>query len=137
MARRSRPVKWTDADNVGRGLAFDQALQLGAARQALRDKVDRYALPLHLLPERFTLTELQRSREAVLGHSLDKSAFRRRLKTSHDIVELADEFVRGARRPPASKPAPRGILPHQIEMREALIPCLLVAEIVQPRQAFA
>lgn len=91
-------VKWTDADNVGRALAFDQALQLGAARQALRDKVDRYALPLHLLPERFTLTELQRSREAVLGHSLNKSASRRRLKASHDIVELADEFVRGARR---------------------------------------
>lgn len=92
-------VKWADADNAGRGLAFDHALQLGAARQALRDKVDRYALPLHLLPERFTLTELQRSCEAILGHSLDKSVFRRRLKTSLDIVELADEFARGAQRP--------------------------------------
>ena len=70
-----------------------------AARHALRDKVDRYAPPLHLLPERFTLTELQRNCEAILGHSLDKSAFRRRLKASHYIVELADEFARGAQRP--------------------------------------
>jgi len=41
------------------------------------------------------------------------------------------------RRPPASKPASRGILPHQNEMREALIHCLLLAEVAQPRQAFA
>lgn len=92
-------VKWADADNAGRALAFDHASQLAAARQALRDKVDRYALPLHLLPERFTLTELQHSCEAILGRALDKSAFRRRLKTSGDIVEIADEFARGAQRP--------------------------------------
>lgn len=92
-------VKWADADNAGRALAFDHAPQLAAARQALRDKVDRYALPLHLLSERFTLTELQHGCEAILGRVLDKSAFRRRLKTSNDIVEVADEFARGAQRP--------------------------------------
>ena len=92
-------VKWADADQASRGLAFDHSSQLDVARQALRDKVDRYALPLHLLPERFTLTELQRSCEAILGRTLDKSVFRRRLKTSLDIVEVPDEFVRGAQRP--------------------------------------
>lgn len=92
-------VKWADADTAGRGLAFDHVLQLATARQALRDKIDRYALPLHLLPERFTLTELQHGCEAILGRTLDKSVFRRRLKTSEDIVEVADEFARGAQRP--------------------------------------
>lgn len=92
-------VKWADADHTGSALAFDHGRQLDHAIQALREKVDRHALPLHLLPERFTLTELQRSCEAILGRPLDKGVFRRRLRTSQDIVEIPDAFVRGAQRP--------------------------------------
>lgn len=92
-------VKWADADHASRALAFDHGSQLSVALRTLRDKVDRYALPLHLLPERFTLTELQRSCEAILGRPLDKSVFRRRLKNSSDIVEVPDAYVRGAQRP--------------------------------------
>ena len=51
-----------------------------------------------LLPEHFTLSQLQKVVEIILGHPLDKSSFRRRLKTSEDIIET-DEFVRGAQRP--------------------------------------
>lgn len=50
------------------------------------------------MPEKFTLTDLQRTCEAILGRELDKSVFRRRLKGSGDLVEL-DEFERGAKRP--------------------------------------
>ena len=66
--------------------------------QKLRAKVAADVLPLHLLPERFTLSQLQKVVEIILGHPLDKSSFRRRLKTSDDIIET-DEFVRGAQRP--------------------------------------
>lgn len=92
-------IKWADAARPGHRLAFDHGVQLAKALQVLRDKVERHALPLHLLPEQFTLTELQRSCEAVLGSALDKSVFRRRLKTSEDLVEVPGEFVMGRQRP--------------------------------------
>lgn len=37
------------------------------------------SLPAFLLPEPFTLPELQRTYELVLGRALDKSAFRKRM----------------------------------------------------------
>ncbi len=91
-------VKWVDAASPGQGLAFDHGPQLATALQVLRDKVERHALPLHLLPEKFTLTELQRTCEAILGRQLDKGVFRRRFRESKDLVAI-DEFVRGAQRP--------------------------------------
>lgn len=91
-------VEWVDASAPGHRLAFDHAEQLTAAVQKLRAKVVSSVLPLHLLPEKFTLTQLQKVVEGILGHPLDKSSFRRRLKESSDLVEL-DEFVHGAQRP--------------------------------------
>ena len=96
---RIEAVAWVDVAEPGRVLAFDHGVLLGAALEVLRGKVERHALPLHLLPERFTLTALQRTCEAVLGRLLDKSVFRRRLKDSGDLVELPGEFVLGAQRP--------------------------------------
>ena len=96
---RVEAVEWADADQPGYRLAFDHDLLLTAALQMLRDKVERHSLPLHLLTNRFTLTALQRTCEAVLGRSLDKSVFRRRLKASEDLVPLFDEFVVGSQRP--------------------------------------
>ena len=70
-------------------------------RQALllRDKLHQGALPLHLLPEKFTLTEVQRACEAVLGRTMDKGAFRRLIKDEPDLLLLPGEFLRGPQRP--------------------------------------
>ncbi len=91
-------VQWLPVGSPGQTLAFDHDELLAAAVASLRNKVERHALPLHLLPEKFTLTDLQRTCEAILGWELDKSVFRRRLKGSEDLVELG-EFERGAKRP--------------------------------------
>jgi len=96
---RIEAVGWVDAAEPGGPLAFDHARLLGAALEVLRSKVERHALPLHLLPARFTLTALQRACEAVLGRPLDKSVFRRRLKDCADLVELPGEFAIGPQRP--------------------------------------
>ena len=98
-------VQWFDADSVGQPLAFDHARQLLIAREALRQRVREHALPLHLMPERFTLTQLQRVCEAILSHGvgkaykLDKGAFRRRFARSADIVEISGQYEYGAQRP--------------------------------------
>ena len=91
-------LEWVDASAPGHRLAFDHAEHLTAAVAKLRAKVGAGKLPLHLLPEKFTLTQLQRTIEAILARELDKSSFRRQLKSSSDLVEL-DEFERGAQRP--------------------------------------
>jgi len=96
--KKVEDLDWADAAYPEKELAFDHAEQQGRALASLRDKVERHALPLHLMPEKFTLTDLQRTCEAILGRELDKSVFRRRLKGSEDLVEL-DEFERGAKRP--------------------------------------
>ena len=91
-------LDWVYAASPGHRLAFDHFEQLAAAVFKLRAKVEADVLPLHLLRERFTLTELQKVVELIVGHPLDKSSFRRRLRDSKDLVEL-DEYVRGAQRP--------------------------------------
>jgi 8-oxo-dGTP diphosphatase len=96
---KAEAIEWVDAVELNRRLAFDHPLLLEAAVGRLRDKVAREALPLHLLPEKFTLTELQRTCEAVLGRPLDKSVFRRRIKDEPALVEMEGEFLRGPQRP--------------------------------------
>ena len=91
-------VDWLDPFHIGHRLAFDHALQIEAALRLLQNKVKRNALPLHLMPELFTLTALQRTCEAVLGRSMDKAVFRRRIKGSEDLVET-EEFELGRQRP--------------------------------------
>lgn len=97
--RKTEAVAWKDAADPGRGLAFDHAAQIAAALARLRDKVERHALPLHLLPARFTLRQLQRTVEAILAREIEKSAFRRRLRTDRALVPVTGEFERGVQRP--------------------------------------
>ncbi|MEJ8827111.1 NUDIX domain-containing protein [Variovorax humicola] len=98
-------VRWVNVDADLPALAFDHAEQLAAARSALRERVREHALPLHLMPEQFTLTQLQKVCEIILAQrpdgvaALDKGAFRRRFAKSADIVEIPGAFERGAQRP--------------------------------------
>ena len=60
-------------------LAFDHAAILALAMQRLRGKLDYSDVAFALLPETFTLRQLQDAHEAILGTSLNKPAFRRRM----------------------------------------------------------
>ena len=96
---KTQAVQWCDPHRCGHRLAFDHRALLDTALEDLGKKVRNRILPLHLLPAKFTLTQLQRVCEAILGHELDKGSFRRQLREHRDLVELAGEFVRGAQRP--------------------------------------
>lgn len=74
------PTDWLPCEQaVRRRLAFDHNTLLNAAIERLRSKVEYTSLPAFLLPEPFTLPQLQRVYEVVLGRALDKSAFRKRM----------------------------------------------------------
>ena len=92
-------ISWFDPEATQPRLAFDHGLLLQSSLTALRRKVHGGALPLHLLPEKFTLTDLQHACEAVLGSRLDKGAFRRLIKDEPSLLLIPDEFFRGPQRP--------------------------------------
>lgn len=93
-------AQWFDAEKARRmKLAFDHAQLLNAAIERLRSKVEYTSLPAYLLPEPFTLPELQRAYEIVLGRSVDKSGFRTRM-LSAAFLEETGAIASGAPRAP-------------------------------------
>ena len=80
------PVGAVDDEQHELLLAFDHAKILGAAVQRLRGKLDYAPIGFELLPRKFTLRRLQMIHETILGHSLNKDSFRRRMVASGLIV---------------------------------------------------
>ena len=72
-------------DGKGLPLAFDHADIVGMAIQRLRGKLAYTAVGFQLLPRDFTLLDLQRVHEAVLGRAVNKDSFRRRMLASGDL----------------------------------------------------
>jgi 8-oxo-dGTP diphosphatase len=79
-------------------LAFDHADILKAAIARLRSKVEYTSLPAFLMPHEFTLTELQKIYEALLGRPIEKKSFRTRILAT-DLLEAVARRKAGANRP--------------------------------------
>lgn len=92
------PVVDASADAT---LAFDHADIISHALERLRSKVSYSSLPVHLLPEKFTLSHCQRVFEIVLDRPLEKSAFRRRLRDADLVQKIPGAYERGSNRPAA------------------------------------
>ena len=74
-------------DALRKRLAFDHKQILNAAVVRLRSKVEYTSLPAFLLSEPFTLPQLQKTYEVVLGRAMDKSAFRKRMLDANFLEE--------------------------------------------------
>jgi len=84
-------VAWFGVDDpqlANKPLAFDHAQILRAGIERLRGKVEYTSLPAYLLPEPFTLPQLQRAYEVVLGRPVDKSGFRTRMLAAGFLAEV-------------------------------------------------
>jgi len=80
---------WFPVHDVPR-LAFDHAEILQLALDRLRGKVRYQPLGFELLPPKFTLGQLQRLYEAILGRALDKRNFRRAMLRMNILDELEE-----------------------------------------------
>lgn len=80
------------------GLAFDHAEIIDYAIRRLRYKLEYSAVGFELLPEEFTLTEIQQTYEKILGERLDKRNFRRRILQA-GVIEKTDHMRTGEGRP--------------------------------------
>lgn len=81
-------------------LAFDHAEILKTALDRLRGKLRWQPVGFELLPEKFTLTQLQKLYESVLGTVLDKRNFRKKV-LGFDLLVPLDETTRDGRHRPA------------------------------------
>lgn len=98
-------------------LAPRQRLVLDAAIGMIRGRMDQSPVAFRLLPQMFTLTELQQMYELLLAKRLHKASFRRALQAAW-LVEPTDEWRSEGRGRPAQlyryaprkrRPAQRGI----------------------------
>jgi 8-oxo-dGTP diphosphatase len=80
-------------------VAFDNERVVRYAEERLRNKLEYTNVVYSLLPEKFTLTRMQQVYEAILGETLDKRNFRRRV-VGLGIIRETGEFEKvGAHRP--------------------------------------
>ncbi len=80
-------------------LAFANERILAYADQRLRSKLEYTNVAYSLLPQRFTLTAMQRVYEAILGDEMDKRNFRRRVVGLGIVRETGQTAKSGAHRP--------------------------------------
>ena len=92
-------AKWFSVFQVP-SLAFDHARILKYAVERLRNKLEYTTLGFKLLPDKFTLTELQNVFEAILDRQLDKRNFRRKVM----LLKLLDP-TKDFKREHISRPA--------------------------------
>lgn len=80
------------------GFTWDHGAILTAGLQRVRSKLSYSTIAHGLLPDAFTMTELQAVYEGVLGTTLDKRNFRKRI-TSLDLLVDTGRLRRGSHRP--------------------------------------
>lgn len=84
-------VEWLKLDEVPE-LAFDHNKILNEAIKVLKAEVNLKLLS-KLLPNKFSLSQVQRLYELILGKELDKRNFRKKLKNENQLIELDEKEV--------------------------------------------
>lgn len=87
----SLPVK------LGQAMAFDHRRILATALGRLRGKLKYRPVIFEMMPETFTLTDLQRKVEAISGHHLHKQNFRRLVETGGLVEPTGGQTTTGGR----------------------------------------
>ncbi len=95
------PVTVRGEDGGELPLAFDHADILGLVVKRLRGKLDYAPIGFELLPAAFTLRQLQEVHETILGRTVNKDSFRRRMLASRRIRDTGKREADVGHRPAA------------------------------------
>ena len=82
-------------------LAFDHRKIVDYGVERLRAKIGYTNIAMGLLSEEFTLTDLQKKHEVILGNLLDKRNFRKKILSTGIVVPTGKKSDGGAHRPAA------------------------------------
>lgn len=80
-------------------MAFDHKKIIEYSLQRTRERLEYFPITYKLLPDKFTLTELQKTYELILNKQLDKRNFRKKILAGTMLLET-DEYTKfGSKRP--------------------------------------
>jgi hypothetical protein len=97
---KERNVEWFPVTMVKEmELAFDHKNLFYKALDALQKKVKVEPIAFELLPDYFTLSQLQKLYEALLGTSFDKRNFRKKVAQMHYVIPLKKKQTGVAHKP--------------------------------------
>ncbi len=85
----AREAQWFPVTSVPR-LAFDHEEILARALERIRGKLTYAPLGFELLPQKFTIKQLQKVYEIVLGRTLDNRNFRKKIFAMDVLRELGE-----------------------------------------------
>ncbi|MFT3902330.1 MAG: NUDIX domain-containing protein [Niabella sp.] len=91
-------IHWHTVRNIEE-LAFDHKEILDTCLDKLREQVVEFPIVHNLLPEKFTLRELQEVYEAIQGETLDRRNFRKRMALKNWLQELDEMETNVTHRP--------------------------------------
>ena len=81
-------------------LAFDHKEIIEYSMKRTRERLELCPVAYQLLNEKFTLTEMQKAYELIMGKKLDKRNFRKKALSSNGLIEL-DEYTKSSSKRPA------------------------------------
>jgi 8-oxo-dGTP diphosphatase len=82
-------LHWHDVESV-KNLAFDHQSIFESCYQRLQKRVQEHPLGFSLLPNKFSLRELQNLYEAILGVKLDRRNFRKKFFSMDFLVDIQE-----------------------------------------------
>lgn len=89
----AKRAEWRAISDI-RELAFDHFKILSTALSRLKSKIRYQPIGFNLLPEKFTLTQLQKLYEIILDEDFDKRNFRKKILKMDILIETED-YQRG------------------------------------------
>lgn len=92
-------IKWFPIKSLP-NLAFDHKEIIRFAHERLKGKIEYTNIAYGLLPKLFTLTQMQKVHEIILGEAIDKRNFRKKI-LSVGMVKESNEMTKGAAHRPA------------------------------------
>ncbi len=92
-------AKWLNIEDK-ENLAMDHSFIVAEARKALARDLLSQPLLLSFMPAKFTIPELQKLYEAILGRSVDRGNFRKRMLKSGFLIKTGQVQGNARQRPP-------------------------------------
>ncbi|NQU55444.1 MAG: NUDIX hydrolase [Bacteroidetes bacterium] len=93
----AKAIKWYDIEDLP-DVIFDHKEIIQNSLKKLRQEVQYHPVGFHLLPEKFTLTQLQRLYEIILDKKLDTRNFRKKIQNMKLLVDTNEKQTNVAHR---------------------------------------
>jgi 8-oxo-dGTP diphosphatase len=92
--------RWFNVNSLPSNIAFDHADIIAKALETLRYSLDYQRVGFNLMPETFTMNELQKLYETILEQTLSRNNFQRKILDMNILERLEKKFDGGAHKAP-------------------------------------